>query len=32
MVRYDAVVFDRNMVWTLEAAQGLVFIVDIFYD
>jgi environmental stress-induced protein Ves len=31
MVRYDTVVFDRNAVWTLEAAQGLVFVVDIFY-
>jgi environmental stress-induced protein Ves len=32
MVRYDAVVFDRNAVWTLEAGQALVYIVDIFYD
>jgi hypothetical protein len=32
LVRFDAVVFDDNAVWTLEAGQGLVFIVDIFYD
>lgn len=32
MVRYDTVVFDNNVLWTLEAGQGLIFIVDIFYD
>jgi len=33
MVRYDAVVFDNNeALWTLEAGQGVIFIVDIFYD
>jgi environmental stress-induced protein Ves len=32
MVRYDAVVFDSPGVWKLEAGQGTVFIVDIFYD
>ncbi len=32
MVRYDTVVFDKNALWTLEAVQGLIFIVDIFYD
>jgi environmental stress-induced protein Ves len=32
MVRYDAVVFDSDAVWTLQAAQAEVFIVDIFYD
>ncbi|MFL6672793.1 MAG: HutD family protein [Massilia sp.] len=32
MVRYDTVVFDKNTVFTLEAAQGVIFIVDIFYD
>jgi environmental stress-induced protein Ves len=32
MVRYDVVVFDNNAVWKLEAGQGLIFIVDIFYD
>jgi environmental stress-induced protein Ves len=33
MVRYDAVVFDSNeALWTIEAGQGVVFIVDIFHD
>lgn len=32
MVRFDAVAFDSDTMWTLEAAQALVFIVDIFYD
>jgi hypothetical protein len=32
MVRYDAVVFDSNAAWKLEAPQALVFIVDVFYD
>lgn len=32
MVRFDAVVFDGQSLWTLEAAQGEVFIVDIFYE
>jgi environmental stress-induced protein Ves len=30
MVRYDAVVFDSGTVWTLEAGQATVFVVDIF--
>ncbi len=30
MVRYDAVVFDTNTVWTLEASYAVVFVVDIF--
>lgn len=32
MVRFDAVVFDSDTMWTLEAVQALVFIIDIFYD
>jgi uncharacterized protein len=32
MVRYDAVVFDGEGLWTLEVGQGVAFIVDIFYD
>jgi environmental stress-induced protein Ves len=32
MVRYDTVVFDNTTLWSLEAGQGLIFIVDIFYD
>lgn len=32
MVRFDAVVFDSQAQWTLEAGQGEVFIVDIFYE
>jgi uncharacterized protein len=33
LVRYDAVIFDRAAIWSLEAAQGEIFIVDIyFYD
>jgi environmental stress-induced protein Ves len=31
MVRYDAVVFDSESVWTLEGAQCEIFIVDIYY-
>jgi len=30
MVRYDAVVLQKEDVWTLEAARATVFIVDIF--
>jgi environmental stress-induced protein Ves len=30
LVRYDAVVFDSSAVWTLEAGQATVFVVDIF--
>lgn len=30
LVRYDAVVFDSGAVWTLEAGQATVFVVDIF--
>jgi environmental stress-induced protein Ves len=32
MVRYDAVIFDTNTVWTLEAGQATVFVVDIFLN
>jgi hypothetical protein len=32
MVRYDAVIFDTNTVWTLEAGQATVFVVDIFIN
>jgi environmental stress-induced protein Ves len=32
MVRYDVVVIDTEGIWTLEAGQGLLFIVDIFYE
>lgn len=32
MVRYDALVFDSDTMWTLEAPQATVFIVDFFYD
>ena len=32
MVRYDAVVFDSEGLWTLDVGQGVAFIVDIFYD
>lgn len=32
MVRYDAVVFDSQGQWTLEAAQAEVIIVDIYYE
>jgi environmental stress-induced protein Ves len=31
MVRYDAVVFDSEALWTLEASQAEIFIVDIYY-
>jgi environmental stress-induced protein Ves len=31
MVRYDAVVFDSEALWTLEATQAEIFIVDIYY-
>ncbi len=31
LVRYDAVVFDGGTVWTLEASQATVFVVDIFF-
>jgi uncharacterized cupin superfamily protein len=30
MVRYDAVVLEKEDVWTLEAGHATVFIVDIF--
>ncbi len=32
LVRYDAVVFDSGTVWTLEAGQATVFVVDIFFS
>lgn len=32
MVRYDAVIFDTGTVWTLEAGQATVFVVDIFMN
>lgn len=32
MVRFDTMVFDTDAVWTLEAGQASVFIVDIFLD
>jgi environmental stress-induced protein Ves len=32
MVRYDAVVFDSEGQWSLEALQGEVIIVDIYYE
>jgi hypothetical protein len=32
LVRYDAVIFDTNTVWTLEAGQATVFVVDIFIN
>ena len=32
MVRYDAVMFEGEGLWTLEAGQGEVFIVDIYYE
>lgn len=32
MVRYDAVIFDTGTVWTLEAGQATVFVVDIFLN
>ncbi|MES2150819.1 MAG: HutD family protein [Pseudomonadota bacterium] len=31
MVRYDALVFDREAVWTLEAGLATVLVVDIFF-
>jgi hypothetical protein len=31
LVRFDAIVFDTNTVWTLEAQSATVFIVDLFY-
>lgn len=31
MVRYDAVVLDPDTMWTLEAGQATIFIVDIYY-
>ncbi len=30
LVRYDAVVFDTTTVWTLEAAQATIIVIDIF--
>jgi len=32
MVRFDALVFDGDALWTLEAVQAEIFIVDIFYE
>ncbi len=32
LVRYDAVVFDAGTVWTLEAGQATVFVIDIFVN
>ncbi len=32
MVRFDAIVFDTNTVWTLEAGQATVLVVDIFIN
>lgn len=32
LVRYDAVIFDSGTVWTLEAGQAIVFVVDIFFN
>lgn len=32
LVRYDAVIFDTNTVWTLEAGQATVLVVDIFVN
>jgi uncharacterized protein len=31
LVRFDAIVFDTGAVWTLEAQEATIFIVDIFY-
>lgn len=31
MVRYDAVMFDLGTIWSIEATQAVIFIVDIFY-
>lgn len=31
LVRYDAVVLEAGSVWKLEAAQGMIYIVDIWY-
>ncbi|MDB5917522.1 MAG: HutD/Ves family protein [Massilia sp.] len=31
LVRFDAIVFDTDTVWTLEAQSATVFIVDLFY-
>jgi environmental stress-induced protein Ves len=32
MVRFDAVVFDRETQWTLEAQEATIFIVDIYFS
>ncbi|MFL6657226.1 MAG: HutD family protein [Massilia sp.] len=32
MVRYDAVVFDSSALWTLEASEATVFVIDIFFN
>ena len=32
LVRYDAVIFDSGAIWTLEAGQATVFVVDIFFS
>ena len=31
LVRYDTVVFDSSAVWTLDATDAIVFVVDIFF-
>ena len=31
LVRYDAVILDQGTVWSLEAGQGTIFIVDVHY-
>jgi environmental stress-induced protein Ves len=31
LVRYDAVVLEAGSVWKLEAAQGMIYIVDVWY-
>ena len=32
LVRFDAVVFDAGTIWTLEAGQATIFVVDIFFN
>ena len=32
LVRYDAVIFDTHTIWSLEAGQAIVMVVDIFFD
>jgi hypothetical protein len=31
LVRYDAVVLEAGSVWKLEAGQGMIYIVDVWY-